>query len=192
MEVDGCVWYMWWISTLYPDIVVGIAFHDFYVSLFSLFVRGNIKQGSFVRKKTEFASFGQGQFKPSCWKQVLGTYLPQTAQNLFLCTNLSKKQTDPNLFLNTYFVQNLFWGTCPKPILRHIFVPKCPKSVLGHLFVQNCPKPILRHPFVPKLFYTYLSKTAQNLFKHFDGYVDMASDLVSWYRMLHGRNELDN
>ena len=56
--------------------------------------------------------------------------------------------------------------------------PICPKIVL-HLFVQNL------------FLATYLSKTAQNLFKDFDGYVEMASDLVFCYRMLQGNNELD-
>ena len=63
--------------------------------------------------KPVFASFGQcsqvlGQFKSSCPKQVLGTYLPKTAQN------------------------------CPKPIFVHQIVKKtCPKPIFRHLFVQN-------------------------------------------------------
>ena len=60
-----------------------------------------------------------------------------------------------------------------------------PKLILGHLFVQHCPKPILRHIFVQNLFLaTYLSKTAQNLFKDFEGYIEKASNLVFCYQML--------
>ena len=61
----------------------------------------------------------------------------------------------------------------------------CQKHILGHLFVQNCPKPILRHIFVQNLFLvTYLSKTTQNLFEDFEGYIKKASNLVFCYRML--------
>ena len=45
---------------------------------------------------------------------------------------------------------------------------------------------------VQNLFWdTYLSKTAQNLFKDFKGYIEKVSDLVFCYRMLHESNELD-
>ena len=120
-----------------------------------------------------FASFGQcsqvlGQFKPSCPKQVLGTYLPQTAPNCPkpIFVHHFVKKPAPNLFLDTYLSKT------------YLEAPICPKIVL-HLIVQNL------------FLATYLSKTAQNLFKDFDGYVEMASDLVFCYRMLHGSNELD-
>ena len=54
-------------------------------------------------------------------------------------------------------------------------------------FVQHCTKnPILRHIFVQNLnfWFTYLSKTTQNLFKDFEGYIEKASNLVFCYQML--------
>ena len=89
------------------------------------------------------------------------------------------KKTAPNLFLDTYLSKTYFeapiYPTLPKTYFK---APICPKIVL-HLIVQNL------------FLATYLSKTAQNLFKDFYGYVEMASDLVFCYRMLHGSNELD-
>ena len=76
------------------------------------------------------------------------------------------KKTAQNLFLDTYLSKTYFEA------------PICPKIVL-HLIVQNL------------FLVTYLSKAAQNLSKDFDGYVEMASDLVFCYRMLHGSNELN-
>ena len=88
---------------------------------------------------------------------------------------------------NTYF-----WAAiCPK----HIFeAPSCPKPILAtYLFKTYFGTPIclklskifLRHIFVQNLFLvTYLSKTTQNLFKDFEGYIEKASDLVFCYQML--------
>ena len=113
-------------------------------------------------EKPLFASFGQGRFKPQFWAS-----LNHPAQNRFwapICPKLPK----------TYFCAPI----CQKKLPQTYFEsPICPKIVL-HLIVQNL------------FLATYLSKTAQNLFKDFDGYVEMASDLVFCYRMLHGSNEL--
>ena len=76
------------------------------------------------------------------------------------------KKTAPNLFLDTYLSKTYFeapiYPTLPKTYFE---TPICPKIVL-HLIVQNLFLAI------------YLPKTAQNLFKDFDGYVEMASDLL--------------
>ena len=75
--------------------------------------------------------------------------LPKT----YFCASICQKKTALNLFLDTYLSKTYFEA------------PICPKIVL-HLIVQNL------------FLATYLSKTAQNLFKDFDGYVEMASDLL--------------
>ena len=138
-----------------------------------------------------------GRFKPSCPKQVLGTFWPKTAQNLFLHTYLFQTRFGAPIcpkLSNTYFGALIY----PKHILRHIFsktVKNCfsktiqkivwPKPILGHLFVQNCPKIILRHRYVQNLFLVnYLSKTTENLFKDFEGYIEKASNLVFCYQIL--------
>ena len=106
-------------------------------------------------------------------------------------------------------LSNTYYGTliCPKHILRHPLVQNCQNHILRKLFVQNCPKnildtylsktyfgtpicpncpnPILRHIFVQNLFLVpYLSKTTQNLFKDFEGYIEKASNLVLCHQMV--------
>ena len=76
------------------------------------------------------------------------------------------KKIAPNLFLDTYLSKTYFeapiYPTLPKTYFE---APICPKIVL-HIIVQNL------------FLATYLFKTAQNQFKDFDGYVEMASDLL--------------
>ena len=97
-----------------------------------------------------------GFWAPICPK------LPKT----YFCAPICQKKTAPNLFLDTYLSKTYFeapiYPTLPKTYFK---APICPKIVL-HLIVQNL------------FLATYLSKTAQNLFKDFDGYVEMGSDLL--------------
>ena len=120
-------------------------------------------------------------------------FLPKTAQNLFLGTYMFKTYFGAPIcpkLSNTYF-----WAAIrPKHILRHLVVQNCPKPILAtYLFKTYFGTPIclklskifLRHILVQNLFLvTYLSKTTQNLFKDFEGYIEKASNLVFCYQML--------
>ena len=68
----------------------------------------------------------------------------------------------------------IYFGTpiCPKLFKTYFGAPVCPTLPKTYFEAPICPKIVL-HLFVQSPFLaTYLSKTAQNLFKDFDGYVE--------------------
>ena len=83
-----------------------------------------------------------------------------------------------NIFQETYLsktAKNIFWGNhLSKTVQKHLsktyfgtpIYPKLSKTYFEAFICQN--------PFLV----TYLSKTAQNLFKDFEGYIEKASNLV--------------